>query len=149
MVVNYLKEVGFLTEMDYDKMLDEGIENLPKKLDAGERFEIPKIRGHIQGNKTVLSNFQTIAQALDRQPEHLLKYVLKETGTPGEMRKNEVILGSKVPASRINEKILQYAYDFVFCPECKKPDTVLKKEGNMTFIKCTACGYKHVVKSTF
>ncbi|MBN1386461.1 translation initiation factor IF-2 subunit beta [Candidatus Woesearchaeota archaeon] len=135
--------------MDYEKLLDRAIENLPKEMDKGERFEIPNVMGHIQGNKTIISNFNQIADALNRKPEHVLKFVLKELGTPGDIRKNEVVFGSKVSANRINEKIKQYAYEFVFCAECKKPDTILKKEGGITFLKCQACGYKHVVKASF
>ena len=35
------------------------------------------------------------------------------------------------------------------CPECKKPDTKLEKEGRVIFIRCMACGAKHPVKSKF
>jgi len=35
----------------------------------------------------------------------------------------------------------------VLCPECKKPDTQLKKEDRITTIKCSACGAKHPVRA--
>ena len=47
----------------------------------------------------------------------------------------------------INTKIQQYAEEFVICPTCKKPDTILKKEERITTIKCMACGAKHPVKA--
>jgi hypothetical protein len=52
----------------------------------------------------------------------MLKYVQKELATPGEIVKQSVIFGSKIPASKINEKIQQYADDFVFCKACGKPE---------------------------
>ena len=52
-----------------------------------------------------------------------------------------------MPASRINEKIAQYANEFVFCPECGKPDSKLEKEGQLLYIKCSACGARHIVKA--
>jgi translation initiation factor 2 subunit 2 len=132
--------------MDYEEMLDRGRKNLPKAVLETARFEIPKAKGHIEGNKTIISNFAQIAAALGRDVEHLLKYVLKGLATPGEMRKGAVIIGRKVSASRVNEKIGQYVKDFVLCSECKKPDTLLVRENRITFIKCSACGAKQPVK---
>jgi translation initiation factor 2 subunit 2 len=60
-----------------------------------------------------------------------------------------LILGTKVPASRINEKIRQYVNEFVLCLECGKPDTAIIREGELTYMKCTACGVKNVVKAKF
>jgi len=134
--------------MDYKKLLKKAREDLPKSSTTKERFEIPKVRGHVQGNRTIVSNFLQIAATLERKAEHMLKYVLKELATPGEIKKSgSVIIGTKVSASRINEKIKQYAHEFVFCPECGKPDTKLEKEDNITFIKCLACGAKNYTKS--
>ena len=106
------------------------------------------MKGHIQGSRTVISNFLQITNLLGREPEHMLKFVLRELATPGEIKKSgSVIIGSKVPASRINEKIKKYANSFVFCYECGKPDTKIEKEGNLSFIKCMACGSRHSIKS--
>ena len=129
-------------------MLKEVRKELPESVFEKERFEIPKIRGHIQGNRTIISNFLQIASVLCVKPEHMLKYVLRELATPGEIKKSgSVIIGTKVSASRINEKIKQYANDYVFCPECGKPDTKIEKEKNVVFIKCMACGARHPIKS--
>ncbi len=129
----------------YEQMLDNAYEKLPKQSIETTRFEIPKVRGHIQGNNTIISNFYQIADSLGRTPEHLLKFVLKELATPGELKKSGVIFGTKVPASRINEKIETYVEEFVLCRQCRKPDTKLQKEGNYTFVKCMACGSKYSV----
>ena len=129
-------------------MLKKVRAELPESILERNRFEIPKVKGHVQGNKTIISNFLPIADALSRQPEHMLKYILKELATPGEIKKSgSVIIGTKVPASRINDKIKQYADEFVICHECGKPDTKLEKEGVFTYMKCTACGARHAVKS--
>ena len=133
---------------EYKKLLEEARKDLPEHVFQKERFEIPNVRGHIQGNRTIISNFLQIANTPGRQPEDMLKFVLSEVATPGEIKKSgSVIVGSKVPASRINEKIKQYANSYVFCYECGKPDTKIEKEGNFSFLKCTACGAKHIIKS--
>jgi len=133
---------------EYKQLLKIARKELPEHIFQKERFEILKVKGHIQGNRTVISNFLQIASALGREPESMLKFVLRELATPGEIKKSgSVIIGSKVPASRINEKIIQYSNSYVFCYECGKPDTKIEKEGNFSFLKCTACGARHSVKS--
>ena len=134
--------------MEYKEILKEVRKGLPEVVFLKERFEMPKVMGHLQGNRTIVSNFLQIASALRRAADHLLKYVLKELATPGEIKKSgALILGTKISASRINEKIRQYANEFVLCFECGKPDTKIEKEDNLTYIKCTACGAKNIVKA--
>ncbi len=133
---------------DYKTMLEEVRKNLPDIVFIKERFEIPKVLGHIQGNRTIITNFLQIASILRRDVDHLLKYILKELATPGEIKKNRtLIIGAKVPALRINEKIRQYANDFVLCFECGKPDTKLESVDDLLYMKCTACGAKNIVKA--
>jgi len=133
--------------MDYEKLLEKAKKEMPQVALEKERFEIPKIKGHLQGNKTILSNFVQIAGIFGRKPEQMLKFVLKEIAAPGEMKKSgSVMIGAKVPANKINEKIRKFAYEFVLCHECGKPDTKIIKEGGVTFIRCMACGSKKAIK---
>jgi translation initiation factor 2 subunit 2 len=133
--------------MDYDGMLDRAKKLLPESSTATERFVVPKTTGHLEGNKTIISNFFQIAATLRRTPEHLLKYVSRETATKGEFKKQLLVFNTKLPSSKINEKIQQYVDDFVMCKECGKPDTKLSKEGIVTYIRCQACGAKHSINS--
>ncbi len=134
--------------MEYEQLLKRGREILPQSVFEKERFEMPKARGHLEGNKTVITNFTQIAGTLRRATEHLLKYVLKELATPGEInRSGLLVLGTKIAASRINEKIKQYAHEFVLCPDCGKPDTEIKKESDFDFLICSACVSKHPITS--
>ncbi len=134
--------------MEYEQLLKRARERLPQSVVERERFEIPHVKGHLQGNRTVISNFQQIAATLRRPVEHLLKFILKELATPGEiMRSGLLVLGAKIAASRVNEKIREYAYEFVLCPQDGKPDTDIIREGDFAYLKCNACGYKHPVKS--
>ena len=132
--------------MEYKELLKRARSQLPEDILETMRFEIPKIMGHIQGNKTIIVNLQQIADTIRRPVEHLLKYVLKELATPGDLKSAGLILGTKVNAARINEKIAEYAKDYVLCKECGKPDTKVVMEGDFNFLKCTACGAKHSIK---
>ena len=132
---------------DYEKLLEKGRKELPESVLKSERFEIPKVKGHIQGNKTIINNFHQIASVLRREPEQIMKFILRELATPGELKKNALMIGTKVSAARVNEKIQLFANTFVICSECKKPDTKIMKEGKVSSIKCLACGAKHPIKA--
>lgn len=127
-------------------MLKRARENLPESSKNRERFEIPKVLGHVEGNKTIITNFNQICQSLERNPKNVLKFVLKELATPGTTESNRVIFGRKLSSDMINEKIKKFADAYVICPECGKPETKIVKEGNSFHMRCQACGAKSPVK---
>lgn len=133
--------------MEYRELLKNARENLPHAAFEKQRFEIPNVKGHIQGNITVVSNFRQIATVLGRPSEHLLKFTLRELAAPGGLKPKGLLIGTRVAASKINEKIRQYAHEYVLCPECGKPDTKIEKDGPFAYLKCTACGARHPIKS--
>src|SRR3989338_2771155 len=122
----------FLIYMNYEEMLDQGMKALPEKIVKTERFEIPKVKGHIQGNKTIITNFYQIVQAFRREEEHFLKYLLRELATPGKLEGTLLIIGRKISSTLINQKIKQYTH-------------IIVKEGK-TLLKCTACGAQIPIK---
>ena len=131
---------------DYNKLLDEAYKDI-KPIKHTERFEIPKIQGHLEGTKTILTNLQQIASHIRRDINHLLKFLLKELASSGKIQGSRVILQRKIPSAKINTKIEEYVKEFVVCRECKKPDTELLKEKGFTFVHCLACGAKHSVRA--
>ena len=133
----------------YEKLLEEAYSKVKQTNSTGERFEIPKVEGHFEGKKTILSNFFQIASHLRRSPEHFQKFMLKELAAAGQKEGDRLILNMKVPSTKINQKIEEYVNEFVLCKECKKPDTELTRESQsrITFINCLACGAKHSVRS--
>ncbi|OGJ12514.1 translation initiation factor IF-2 subunit beta [Candidatus Pacearchaeota archaeon RBG_19FT_COMBO_34_9] len=131
---------------DYEKLLNEAYNKIKKPETSGERFEIPKVEGHFEGKKTILTNFFQIADYLRRNPEHFQKFLLRELATSGQPDGDRMILNNNIPSSKINQKIEQYVKEFVLCRECGKPDTELIKEDRFSFIHCLACGAKHSVR---
>ena len=129
----------------YEQLLNEAHKHV-KTVKGIERFEIPKVEGHIEGKKTILTNFFQIALYLRRNPEHFQKFLLKELATSGQKEGDRLILNNKIPSVKINQKIEQYAKEFVVCRECEKPDTQLIREDRINFIYCLACGAKHSVR---
>jgi len=132
---------------DYEKLLTDAYKDIKPIKHSGERFEIPKIQGHVEGTKTILTNWAQIASTLRRDQEHILKFLLKELATSGKIKGTQVILQRRIPSAKINEKIEQYTNEFVLCKECKKPDTEMIKQDRFSFLHCLACGAKHSIRA--
>tara|TARA_Y100000310_G_scaffold344933_1_gene460600 strand:- start:15 stop:428 length:414 start_codon:yes stop_codon:yes gene_type:complete len=132
----------------YQDLLKKAMDTVPKAAQStGVRFEIPKVKGHIQGSKTIITNFQAIAQTFGRDLQHFQKYLLRALATPGVIDGPRLVLGRKMNSNLINDKVIEYANTFVICKECKKPDTKIEKQGRILQLKCTACGAKHPIRS--
>ena len=119
---------------------------MPERSSSSERFVLENIRGHLEGNKTILVNLKKIAKDINRNENELLKYLLRELASPGKWDGERAILGTKVAASLINKKIKKYVSEYVYCSECSKPDTQLMREKDFTYLRCLACGSKKPVK---
>ena len=132
--------------MSYEQLLEKAYKEV-KPIESGERFEVPKVKGHVEGTKTIITNFSQICDVLRRNKEHVTKFLYKELATPGVIDGERLILNRKLHSAKINEKIEAYANEFVICSECKKPDTELIKENRLMFIKCLACGAKKTVRT--
>jgi len=134
---------------DYSKLLDKAIKDMPESSAEASRIEIPKVTGRIEGNKTIITNFNQICNFFNRDIQHVLKFLLRELATPAKLEESRLIFGRKVIPALINKKLQEYADIYVFCPNCKKPDTHLITEGDKLYIKCTACGVRSNVREKF
>lgn len=122
------------------------MKKVPKASKAGERFQLPRPRVLNQGMKTIIANMQELADALRRKPQHLMKFLLKELATSGEVSGKSAEFTGKFHFSLIEKKIDLYVKEYVLCPECGKPDTKLTRVDRLYFLKCEACGAKHPAK---
>jgi len=130
---------------NYDKLLEKAYGEIKPVESKIERFEIPKVEGRIEGNKTIITNFRQICSYIRRDPEHVVKVLLKNLAAFGSVKGDRLVLARKIPSREINEKLAMYVNEFVICKECKKPDTELLKEDRLTFVHCMACGAKRSV----
>jgi translation initiation factor 2 subunit 2 len=131
--------------MDYDTLLKRVKENLPKKVDGGERFKMPTADSFIEGNRTMVTNLSTIANYLNRDISHLLKFLLKELATSGCVEGNRVVFTGKFPKRILDEKIASYVNTYVVCKECGSPDTKFETHERVQIMRCMACQAKRPV----
>src|SRR3989344_2594050 len=130
----------------YESLLREAYKKVKVVKTGGERFEIPKVEGQISGKNTIITNISQIAGYLRRHLDHLAKFLQKELAVPGKIEGERLILITKLNSQKVNDKIEQYAKEFVICPECKKPDKEIVAEKGVKFKKCLACGAKSPIR---
>ena len=136
-----------MSEIDYKKLLNKVIDETSNIESSGDRFKIPKAEIFYEGNRTVIKNFDKISNIINRDPEIILKYLLKSVGTAGEREGGRVVFQGKIPAHQIQEKLKNYIETHVLCSECGRPDTHLVKKGRATLLRCDACGAFRSVKA--
>src|SRR3989338_4060172 len=119
--------------MPYEKLLDKLYKEV-KPIQSGERFEVPPVKGHVEGVKTIVSNLFQIASLIRRKPEHLIKFLSREVASLAIIEGERVIFNRKLNSDMLNKKIQSYVNEFVLCSECKKPDTELMKQGDFMFL---------------
>lgn len=130
----------------YEKLLDRALEQIPKTVFESSRFQIPEADVVIVGNRTTLRNFRSIASALNRDPDHLMKYLLRELGAAGNVEGNQAIFQGRFVKPAVDERIGRYTEEFVLCRECRKPDTKLIKRERVQMLQCEACGARASVR---
>ncbi len=132
---------------DYNKLLDRALEQVPKAVLESSRFQIPEADVSIVGNRTILRNFRCIASTLNREPEHLIKYLLRELGVAGNLEGTQAVFQGKFSKTAVSGRIRHYAEEFVLCRECGKPDTRLERRERVYMLRCEACGARTSVRS--
>lgn len=131
----------------YEQLLDEAYKKVRVVQTGSDRFEIPPVQGMVEGKNTIITNISAIADYIRRSVDHLAKFLQRELATSGKMDNNRLILNTKVPSIKVNEKIQLYSKEFVLCNECKKPDTEIISDKGIKLKHCLACGAKSPVKS--
>jgi translation initiation factor 2 subunit 2 len=127
--------------MNYDDMLDRGIDQTPDIDADSERFEVPEPDVRQEGHATVFENFQTVCDDLGRAEEHLLKFLQDELGTSAHIDESRrARFTGEFDTGRIQDAIDAYTDEYVRCSECGLPDTDIKREQGAEMLHCAACG---------
>ncbi|MGD8545487.1 MAG: translation initiation factor IF-2 subunit beta [Candidatus Bathyarchaeota archaeon] len=133
-------------EYDYEQMLKKVRSKIPKVASKRERLELPRIRHSVAGMRTIFHNFRDTADALNRNPHHLLKFLSREMATAATLQELRAIFKGKFSRQTLERLLQRYMDQFVTCPICKLPDTKIVKERRLTFLVCEACGAKSSIR---
>ena len=131
---------------DYDKLLEKAYEKIPDNAIQQNRFVIPTVKIRIESKNTYITNFNQIINVLNREKNHFLGFFLKNAGTFGEQRGQQLFMKSQFKEVILNRLIENYTKLYVLCNICNKPDTVIEREGKKSYLKCGACGAHEEIK---
>lgn len=131
---------------DYEELLKKARSQIPEVVSKRERLELPRLSHSVIGMRTIIYNFKEIADTLNRDPQHLLKFLTRETATAATMQQSRAIFKGKFSQETVGRLLQRYVETFVVCPVCKRPDTKIVKEKRLSFLVCEACGAKSSVQ---
>jgi translation initiation factor 2 subunit 2 len=131
---------------DYKELLKRARSKIPEVVSKHERLELPPIQHSTIGMRTIIYNFKEVADALNRDPQHLAKFLTGEMATAATTQGSRVIFQGKFSQDTFRRLLQKYMDVFVTCPVCKRPDTKIVKEKRVSFLVCEACGARSSVK---
>ncbi len=126
--------------------LERAMKTMPAAKGTEDRFVIPTPKIFYEGKTTVLENFASIADTLNRNPEHLIKFMLQEMGTAGKIEGQHAVFQGKFSEDTMKRLVDSYVQEYVICSECHRPDTQLIKSDRVLMLKCEACGAHRPVR---
>jgi len=133
-------------EYGYEELLKKARSQIPEVASKRERLELPRIIHSVIGMRTTIHNFKEIAEGLNRDSRHLLKFLTREMATAATMQESRIIFQGKFSRMTFERLLQRYMEQFVTCPVCKRPDTKIVKEKRLSFLICEACGAKSSIK---
>ena len=131
---------------DYKELLKRGCSQIPEVSLKRERLEMPMLMVQTVGMRTIINNFNAIANALDRDPQHILKFLTREMATAATYHESRAIFQGKFRRDSFDRLLQRYMENYVTCPVCKRPDTKVVKEKRLSFLICNACGARSSIK---
>jgi len=131
---------------DYDELLKRACSQMPEVSLKRKRLELPTLLISTVGMRTIITNFKEIAGVLDRDPQHILKFLTREMATAATYHDGRAIFQGKFRRDSFERLLQRYMESFVICPVCKRPDTKIVREKRLAFLVCKACGARSSVK---
>jgi translation initiation factor 2 subunit 2 len=131
---------------EYDELLKTARSQVPEVAVKRERLELPRLIVTEAGMRTVVVNFSEVSDTLNRDPQHILKFLTREMATAGTYHDGRAIFQGKFGRDTLERLLQRYMEAFVVCPVCKRPDTRVVKEKRLSFLVCNACGARSAVK---
>lgn len=126
--------------MDYGANLDRAMDEVPDINATGERLDVPDANAQKDGAFTRLTNLGEIADTLDREAEHLHRFIQRELGTNGKFQNGRGRYNGNFDGEAFDAAISSYVEEYVRCSECGLPDTRLVREDRTPMLRCDACG---------
>ena len=106
-------------------------------------LKLPSIQVNQTGkDRTCWMNIESVAEALNRNIDHLFEYVKSELGVEGTLGgEKQANFKSRVTQTNLQKILTKYINDYVRCPNCKSFKTIIKKDQSTRLqqISCENC----------
>lgn len=133
--------------ISYEELLERTIKQLPPRRVAKERLEVEPPEVVVSGKRTFIMSFKKVCDTINRDPHLVLRYLLKELGASGNVEGDAAVIYSTATGKMIRDLLSIFMKNYVYCPVCESPDTILKREGRRLMqLRCMACGAVSPVK---
>ncbi|MCQ4333047.1 translation initiation factor IF-2 subunit beta [Natronomonas sp. F2-12] len=134
--------------MEYGDSLDRALDSVPDIGSAGDRLSVPDPVAQTDGAFTRFTNIDAVADALNRETEHLHRFVQQTLATSGKLDEGVGRYNGDFDEDDFQHVIDEYTEEYVRCSECGLPDTRLVQEDRTLMLRCDACGaFRPVTKS--
>jgi len=134
--------------MEYDSSLDRALDAVPDIGSAGDRLSVPDAAAQRDGAFTRFTNLDAVADALNRETDHVHRFVQQNLATSGKLSEGVGRYNGNFDAADFERVIEEYTEEYVRCSECGLPDTRLVQEDRTLMLRCDACGaFRPVTKS--
>ncbi|MEM3032360.1 MAG: translation initiation factor IF-2 subunit beta [Nitrososphaerota archaeon] len=131
----------------YTRLLDIVLAQVSKTVvRTGDRALDLRPQVVISAKNTYLVNLSQIAKTLNREPSHVSRFILKETGRAGSLEGDRLVIQGTMSTEELKKLLEVYIKEFVRCPTCGGIDTRILAEKRFRFLVCDACGAKNPVR---
>jgi translation initiation factor 2 subunit 2 len=134
--------------MEYETSLDRALDAVPDIGSAGDRLSVPDAVAQSDGAFTRFTNLDAVADALNRETDHVHRFVQQTLATSGKLSEGVGRYNGSFDDRDFEAAIDDYTEEYVRCSECGLPDTRLVQENRNLMLRCDACGaFRPVSKS--
>ncbi|MCS7132329.1 MAG: translation initiation factor IF-2 subunit beta [Nitrososphaeria archaeon] len=131
------------TKEGYLRILEDVMSRVPQTIGKiGDRLIVLNPEILHEARRTMIMNFKEMAEKLNRDPQHLARFIFKESGKPGSLESERLIIQGKFTNEEFKRLIELYVKEFVKCPICGGLDTKIVSEKRLRFLVCEICGAK-------
>ncbi|KAI3853632.1 hypothetical protein MKW98_025149 [Papaver atlanticum] len=104
---------------EYEELLDGAVNAVQESIQklVGDILTPPKTLTLLEGiNKTVLVNFMDICKKMNREPEHVINFLLTEMGTTGSLDgQQRLVVKRRFTTDNLKGFLRKYVNDYVIC----------------------------------
>jgi translation initiation factor 2 subunit 2 len=124
----------------YEMMLERLYKMMNKDEDTSKiKISIPIVE-RLGSKKVIWTNFQDCVKALNREPDHIMRYFFNFLTTTGNLDgEGKFIFRNVFKPQQIKTALDEYIIKYVVCKSCKKGNTVFSRERGLTFLNCKNC----------